>query len=626
MYRVQTEIILSFSMALVKNGILPFGMVLWLLCGIAQAQVPSGQPSASAIQEEVAKYENYYEHILNRALKEYYSGNTFLVDVKAHVEEVVVARGYEMVKPPRTPQLENLPGLPFLPPELQNEEQVQDSLKPTGFDSHLELSRLSIKVLVDTSYSVDDLEFIGEAALMVSNADLMRGDVVEVDQRAFPRDPRAPQTILPLNHRDSAMVMTTAGQDTVRVAAGEELLGIDWDDPRQLLYLIAVLGLIILALLLFMAFRRPKEKEPEHEIEPEIQYYPQLPAENGTGGESRLLLEGEVGEIHPETRARFESDKMFITHACVSNPGLVSDVISGWIEQDREEGIVRAVRSIHSVDPRLIDILNPHLTEEQATSIRFGLSGMDELPIDEKAEEAAEFKTNIRDAQNTLNGSPSETDLFEFLDQMTNQQLLHLVKDESDEMTAILLAQVAGERSGYVLQRMPEQRKLSVLVKMGKINNIPVSIYKKVASHFSSKALAVSDMKYVAADGVDSILHTIDNLPVDEQEDFVNSIAEQDLELAKKIRRYFISFEDLPKLRDELLQASIESLDTESIIPALHNASNAVKQKVLSVRPKRERQLILSELTNMHDLSAAEVEQARKALLRKIRQYLKSTN
>jgi flagellar motor switch protein FliG len=74
---------------------------------------------------------------------------------------------------------------------------------------------------------------------------------------------------------------------------------------------------------------------------------------------------------------------------------------------------------------------------------------------------------------------------------------------------------------------------------MGKINNIPISVYKKVASHFSTKALAISDMKYVAADGVETILNTIETMPLSEQDAYVASIAEQDLELAKKNQKIF---------------------------------------------------------------------------------------
>ena len=75
---------------------------------------------------------------------------------------------------------------------------------------------------------------------------------------------------------------------------------------------------------------------------------------------------------------------------------------------------------------------------------------------------------------------------------MTDQQILYLMKDESDEMISILLAQIVSERAGIVLQKMDEDKRISVLLKMGKINNIPISVYKKVASHFSKKALDVS--------------------------------------------------------------------------------------------------------------------------------------
>ena len=83
---------------------------------------------------------------------------------------------------------------------------------------------------------------------------------------------------------------------------------------------------------------------------------------------------------------------------------------------------------------------------------------------------------------------------------------------------------------------MDDDKRISVLLKMGKINNIPISVYKKVASHFSNKALEISDMKYVAADGVETILNTIETMPLSEQDAYVASIAEQDLELAKKLK------------------------------------------------------------------------------------------
>lgn len=603
----------------VRIGILLTGVMI-LFSLTAEAQTPGNRSSSPDETEEATKYEQYYEVVLDRSLREYYEKGTYIVDVKASVERVMVAKGYDVVEPLPGIELENLPGLPVIPPNLRNNQNQQDSLKISGFDSSYKLTGLNVKVLVDTSYTDEDIEFIEEAAAMVTNADLLRGDVITVTEKVFPgieRDVARPDDEIQALRRELMDQQDEAQQQS----EPNMFLGIDWNDPKQLMYVIAGLGLLFIGALLFLAFRKPAREEQKLSQYP---YEPNFPAQiQGNGSSADEEAKNEVREIKGDKQQQFEKDKMYITNACVSDPGMVAELISGWVEDDEDEGIVRAVRHIYSVDHKLMDVLESHLEDEIYNSIQFGLSNIDTIPIEEKVEEVEQFKKSIQGVKKERRKEDSESNLFDFLDQLSNQQLMHLVKGESDEMTAILLAQVAGERSSYVLQKMKDQKRVSVVLKMGKINNIPVSIYKKVAAHFSSKALSVSDMKFVAADGVESILSTIDSMPVSEQEGFVSSIAEQDLELAKKIRKYFVAFEDIPKMDDEILQNSIESLETDKLIQALYGAKDEVRQKILRVRPKREQQLILSELGNTKDLKRAEVEKARKELLSEIRKYLK---
>ena len=131
-------------------------------------------------------------------------------------------------------------------------------------------------------------------------------------------------------------------------------------------------------------------------------------------------------------------------------------------------------------------------------------------------------------------------------------------------------------------------------------------------------------MKYVAADGIDSILATIETLPLHEQDNYVRSIAEQDLNLAKRIKKFFIGFDDLPKIKDELLQNALEGIETDTIILALKTAPAAVREKVLRIRPKREQQLILSEIDNPSETSRSVIEEAQKTLLYAVRRKMKT--
>ena len=596
-------------------------MVITFYGVMAFAQGLPGQSVSPDIQEEAAKYEQYFEVVLDNSLSDYYKSGSYIVDVKAALERVLVPKGYDVIEADEPVRIENLPGLPFLPPGLQrNTPPAQDSLRATGFDSRFRLTRLNIKVLVDTSYSDEDLEFVEEAATLIANADRFRGDIVSVERKVFPRSARgidqdAPRKQTPVQQPGVERI----GEEPEQAVLGESVfLGIDWNDPKQLMYVIAGLGLLFVVALFWAIFKKPSKKDAEEQRMPFPMYEGMYPG---------LKKPDEVEEKKgpdAKTLALFEEDKTYLTNTCISNPKIVADMVSQWIASDDEQGVIRSVRSFASVDEKLLSVIEPHMNADTFETIKFGINNTDAIPLEEKIEEARAFRKSVQQIKISNSTSDSSGNLFDFVYQLTDQQLQHLMKDESDEMVAILLAQVAGERAGVILQKLEDQKRISILLKMGKIDNIPISVYKKVASHFSNKALSVSDMKYVAADGVDTLLTTIETLPLTEQDDYVRSIAEQDLELAKRIRKFFIGFDDLPKVKDEFVQKALEEIPSDTIILALRTAPAAVREKVLRVRPKREQQLILSEIDNPSEASKSEIEDAQKAVLYAVRRKMKT--
>ncbi len=608
---------------------------------IVTGQTVPGQNSSADVQEEAAKYERYYEVVLDNALSDYYREGTFIVDVKATLERILVPKGYQVVQPQEDIKIENLPGLPFIPPNLQsNRPTGQDSLKASGFDARFQLTRLNIKVLVDTSYSDEDVDFVEEAASLIANADEFRGDIVSVSKKVFPRNSRAIEQDIkkPTAPSPAQLIDTTTAVEEVQpeiisavpdtviqtVTAEPEkkmFLGIDWNNPQHLLFVILGLGILFLVALLVALLRKPKRKETLPGMYPpgyEGMNIPNMPMQGG-----QKEPEAPKGPSAKEL-ARFEENKTFIANNCISKPKIVANVVSKWITEDEEQGVVKAVRSFVSVDDKLIQILRPHMDATTFEMLNYGLDNAESIPLEERIDEVESFRKSLTQYKAPTEAEGGGASLFYFVDQLTDQQLLHLMKDESDEMVSILLAQIAGERAGVILQKMDDEKRISILLKMGKINSIPISVYKKVASHFSNKALAVSDMKYVAADGIESILNTIETMPLSDQDAYVRSIAEQDLELAKKIRRFFIGFDDLPKVKNEFVQSALDEIPTETLILALRTAPAAVREKILKVRPKREQQLILSEVDNPSDASKADIEDAQKAVLYAVRRKMKT--
>ena len=266
---------------------------------IVTGQIVPGQNSSADVQEEAAKYERYYEVVLDNALSDYYREGTFIVDVKATLERILVPKGYQVVQPQEDIKIENLPGLPFIPPNLQsNRPTGQDSIKASGFDARFQLTRLNIKVLVDTSYSDEDVDFVEEAASLIANADEFRGDIVSVSKKVFPRNSRAfeqdikkPTAPSPTILLDSTNIINNIQEqpnedpeenivndispvlpDTVFQTLVEEreqklFLGIDWNNPEQLLYIILALAILFITALIFAVSRKPKTKNDEEVVQ-----------------------------------------------------------------------------------------------------------------------------------------------------------------------------------------------------------------------------------------------------------------------------------------------------------------------------------------------------------------------
>lgn len=420
----------------------------------------------------------------------------------------------------------------------------------------------------------------------------------------------------------SAVLPDTVFQTLVEEREQKLFLGIDWNNPEHLIFIILALAILSIATFIYAVSRKPKTNNDEDTIQNREQSKTILNRPQSITTE----INEEQSYKGPTVKemAKFEGDKTFIANMCISKPKIISSMFSEWIANDEEQGTTKVVKSLISVDEKLINILKPYMSSNIYEIINYGIDNFGSLTLEEKINETENLRSSITTYKTPKESEDKETSIFEFVDQLTDQQILHLMKDESNEMISILLAQVAGERAGIVLQKMDENKRISVLLKMGKINNIPISVYKKVASHFSTKALAISDMKYVASDGVETILNTIETMPLSEQDAYVASIAEQDLELAKKIKKYFIGFDDLPKVKIELIKSALDEIPSETLILALRTAPAAVREKVLKSRTKRDQQLILSEIEMPSDATNSEVEDAQKTILYAVRRKMKT--
>ena len=164
-----------------------------------------------------------------------------------------------------------------------------------------------------------------------------------------------------------------------------------------------------------------------------------------------------------KTLAQYEEDKTYVTNNCISHPAAIAKLLGQWIASDDEQGVIRSAKAISSVDDKLINVLEPHMKVETFDTLKFTISNSESSSIDEKIEDAKAFRRSIQQVNSLNKASDSGSNLFDFVYQLTDVQLQHLIKEESDELVAILLAQIAGEKTDALLQKLDDSKRVSIL-------------------------------------------------------------------------------------------------------------------------------------------------------------------
>lgn len=563
---------------------------------------------------------NNFEIVIRQELSKFFSPSTFLVDIN------ILKGSMEVIKPSaptkKKKSLQRLPGMPVLPKGYQEEEG--DSTKNFTYSIE-EVEYLYVSVIVDTTYSNSDIDFVNSLVRSVIPIDEGKGDVVKIKRSIFPKDKEdllnrvgantppslAPSYIPPQREPEPTNASANKSNEPQKAETDNTLL--------YVFVVLLILCLIIIVFVTYLLYRKSKEGGQQADEEMKL-----LKAKNG-GQELSVIYPnggGPDGSANYQTEdiINYEFNRQHVITSVISNPKEVAGMMEAWMLTNPDEGRLRAANALSAVNPKLLNFLRPFMSENVYAELNQTISNHQLKSHNDKYQEARDFSKELL----SLNAEPDRNeDLFEFLNQISDSQIIHMLKEEDDNLSAILLAQLESKRSKNVLGMIEINRRSSILMKMSKIDFISSSIYREVAGYFSKKAIEVKGMKNVAFDGLQAILDILDQMPDEDQDQLISSIASQDLELANTIKQQFVGFKNVVYLTDLQLEMSLRDIDTATIVYALTGLSNHVQNKVISQRAPREQSLIKSELESGNAVSPEERDAARKIIIDSIRKTLK---
>jgi flagellar motor switch protein FliG len=548
---------------------------------------------------------------LKNALGLYYPETKFVIRANVELRKIV----------PKTPlpalpdallnkELKNLPGLPYVPedlPERRSRTEEALTLYQQVRKNNYDVRRIRVNVLLDRTLSEDDRAFIQRYVSVVADINRGRGDQVRIESLNFPSPADFPSEFEELEKSEPVLPVPTAATEKTAMS---------W-----LPWVVAGLVGLLLVAAMFFGFRALLKRLPRNDgqtLRPEGAL-----ALQNTKEPEVIHWSDVTKKANDETLQHLKSQTI---DTIVGTPAAAAKVFQNWIDQ-RDQTAAREVAIVLSaVSKPLIDLLAPYLGAETVAKIQAPLDKIHHEELQEKAAPLLKkFDEDVRRLALETRESAEEEDALAFLSQMTDDQLQHLLKPLKQGVQAIVLAQLRPNRAAVVLNKFePEERK-AVLAAMGDIERIPVDVYQNLARQLAARAKEIDKMRYVRANGVDALVKVLDYFEEDAQNETIGYLQTQNMNLANKVTQRFMTFNQLVDLPSERIRELALESDRELFAKSLVKVSQKDVNKIIEALPPKLGELVEASLEANHDLSEQEVSQARRSLMRTIRDKKAST-
>jgi len=221
----------------------------------------------------------------------------------------------------------------------------------------------------------------------------------------------------------------------------------------------------------------------------------------------------------------------------------------------------------------------------------------------------------ISDILAELGGASLGPDVWKSMANLPDALLATFLKEEHPLTATFVLAKLEPALSARVIAQLPRELRNQVLVRLLSPPKVGPGALALIEDAVREALLGGA----AAARGEDNrakIADIINNLDAADAEDVMKALAGAKPQDARIVRTMLFSFNDLTRLTQRARALLFDKLTTDVIVLALRGTDTDFREPVLSAMASRSRRLVESELANASSAPAAEIEKARRQIVK----------
>ena len=299
----------------------------------------------------------------------------------------------------------------------------------------------------------------------------------------------------------------------------------------------------------------------------------------------------------------------------VSLGGEISAKIMERLREDEVEKIVFEIARIETIESELKDAVLQEFQELMMAQNFITTGGID------YARDVLEKTFGGQKATEVINRLTSSLQVrpFDFIRRTDPGHLLNFIQQEHPQTIALILAYLEPNKASQILQNLPDEIQSDVARRIATMDRTSPDVLREVERVLEKKLSTISSEDYTAAGGVDSIVEILNLVDRQSERTIIESLEDEDPDLAEEIKKKMFIFEDIVMLDDRSISKVLREVNNDEMAKALKQVDAEVQDKIFRNMSKRAGAMLRDEMEYMGPIRVKDVEEAQQKIVSIIR-------
>ncbi|WP_461251907.1 FliG C-terminal domain-containing protein [Treponema sp. R8-4-B8] len=190
----------------------------------------------------------------------------------------------------------------------------------------------------------------------------------------------------------------------------------------------------------------------------------------------------------------------------------------------------------------------------------------------------------------------TKENLFGFLEEFSAEQLVMLLKDETDQTAALILSRMTAKLSAETLSKLPSHRKAVILKRIAHQSEVAPEVLEQVSAALREKIRHVSaGSNDIKIDGMQALTAILKHGDYSFGDKLINEIVKDDPKIGQNLKEKLYTLDDVLLAVDRPIQDKLSTMTDRDIAILLKGRGNEFYEKIMSCVSAGRRKSIREE-------------------------------